>query len=483
MDLQWNDAGSEARFAAYVEGLSRCLGHQDRTEPFRAYCSGLLLPGERKSVEPMAARLRPERTAAEHQSLLHFVGQSPWDSGALLHAVRQAVLPVMTAQGPVTAWVVDDTSFPKKGRHSVGVARQYSGQLGKQDNCQVAVSLSLATAAASLPIAWQLYLPEAWAEDAERRAAAKVPQTVRFQTKQQIALAQITVARKEGVPAGVVLADAGYGNTGGWRDALTTLGLDYVVQVLGTSTVWPPGMTPQVPVGSGRGRPKRLRRGGDDAPVIQLRQLAMDLPDQAWQIVTWREGVAGALTSRFAALRVRPSQGDHRRSEPRPEQWLLIEWPKGADKPTKYWLSTLPEDCAIADIVHMAKHRWVIERDYLELKQELGLGHYEGRGWRGFHHHAALCIAAYGFLVAERAAIPPSGPAIGRVVQMPALPQDYRPRGAATAAGTPRAALHRNAATKDRSRPHHHPTAMSLLQPADRAKPHLQTKIPSFVTQ
>ena len=469
MDLQWSDDGSEARFSAYVVGLSRCLGHKDREAPFRSYCTGLLLPGERKSVEPMAARRRPERTAAEHQSLLHFVGQSPWDGEALLRAVRQSVLPVMTMRSPVTAWIVDDTSFPKKGDHSVGVARQYSGQLGKQDNCQVAVSLSVATATASLPIAWRLYLPEAWAEDAGRRAAAKVPKAVTFQTKQQIALAHIEAARDDGVPAGVVLADAGYGNNSGWRDGLTALGLNYVVQVLGTTTVWPPGMTPKVPDGCGRGRrPKRLRRGGDDAPVVQVRHLVADLLDQAWQTVTWREGVAGELSSRFAALRVRPSQGDHRRSEPRPEQWLLIEWPQDEVKPTKFWLSTLPEDTAIADLVHVAKHRWVIERDYLELKQELGLGHYEGRGWRGFHHHAALCIAAYGFLVAERAAIPPSGhSATDPLVQAPALPDRYRPSGAAPAPGTPCAALHCHTSTADRPRPHPDPTAMSMLRSAN----------------
>ena len=467
MDLQWHDEGSEERFLAYVEGLSRCLGHKDRVEPFRSYCTGLLLPGERKSVEPMAARLRPDRTAAEHQSLLHFVGQSPWDGDALLRAVRQAVVPAMTARSPVTAWIVDDTGFPKKGAHSVGVARQYCGQLGKQDNCQVAVSLSVATAQASLPIAWRLYLPEVWAEDAGRRVDAKVPKTVRFQTKPQIALAQIAAAREDGVPAGVVLADAGYGNTSGWRDGLTALGLDYMVQVLGTTTVWPPGMTPQVPDGGGRGRrPKRLRRGGDDAPVVQVRRLAADLPDQAWQTVTWREGVAGELASRFVALRVRPSQGDHRRSEPRPEQWLLIEWPQDEAEPAKFWLSTLAEDTAIADLVHMAKHRWLIERDYLDLKQELGLGHYEGRGWRGFHHHAALCIAAYGFLVAERAAIPPSGPAAASLVQAPALPDGYRPRGAALAPGAPRATLHCHASAADRPRPHPDPAAMSMLPSA-----------------
>lgn len=188
MDLQWRDGDSEARFGGYVEELSRVMSHADRVAPFRSYCTGLLLPGKRKSVEPMAARLRPDRTSAEHQSLLHFVGQSPWDEVALLRAVRAAVLPVLTAAGPVAAWIVDDTGFPKKGRHSIGVARQYCGQIGKQDNCQVAVSLSVATASASLPVAWRLYLPEAWAADSERRAKAGIPEEVTFRTKPQIAL-------------------------------------------------------------------------------------------------------------------------------------------------------------------------------------------------------------------------------------------------------------------------------------------------------
>ena len=278
-------------------------------------------------------------------------------------------------------------------------------------------------------------------------------------------MAQIAAAREDGVPQGVVLADAGYGNNNDWRDGLTALGLDYVVQVLGTTTVWPPGMTPKVPDRRSHGRqPKRLRQGGDDAPVVQVRKLAADLPDDAWKMVMWREGVASELTSRFAAVRVRPARGDHRRSEPRPEQWLLIEWPHDEDEPTKFWLSTLPEDTAIADLVLMAKHRWLIERDYLELKQELGLGHYEGRGWLGFHHHAALCIAAYGFLVAERAAIPPSGPATtARLVEMPALPNGHRSRGAATAHRTPCRPLDRNAPTPDRPRADTAPAAMSML--------------------
>jgi SRSO17 transposase len=467
MDLEWSDEGSEARFSAYIEALARCLGHQDRVEPFRRYCTGLLLPGGRKSVEPMAARLRPDRTAAEHQSLLHFVGQSPWEGEALLRAVREAVLPAMTAKSPVTAWIVDDTGFPKKGRHSVGVARQYCGELGKQDNCQIAVSLSVATAETSLPIAWRLYLPEPWATDADRRAAAKVPEEVVFATKQQIALEQIRTALDAGVPVGVVLADAGYGNNSGFRDGVAALGLDYVVGVLGNITVWPPGMTPEVPVWHGRGRrPTRLRRGGDDAPVVQVRSLAESLPDESWQIVRWREGVAEDLASRFAAVRVRPAQGDARRSEPRPEHWLLVEWPADKPKPIKFWLSTLPEDTTIEDLVHQAKQRWLIERDYLELKQEMGLGHYEGRGWLGFHHHAALCIAAYGFLVAERVALPPSGSPTARLVQAPALPDGQRSRGAPTAARTPRAALDRNASTPDRPRARSTSATMSMLQSA-----------------
>jgi SRSO17 transposase len=465
MDLQWRDGDSEARFGGYVEELSRVMSHADRVAPFRSYCTGLLLPGKRKSVEPMAARLRPDRTSAEHQSLLHFVGQSPWDEVALLRAVRAAVLPVLTAAGPVEAWIVDDTGFPKKGRHSAGVARQYCGQLGKQDNCQVAVSLSVATASASLPVAWRLYLPEAWAADSERRAKAGVPEEVTFRTKPQIALSQIQAALREGVGPGTVLADAGYGNDSGFRTGVSALELDYVVGVLGTTTVWPPGMAPAVPAWRGRGRrPKRLRRGGDAAPVVQIRALAEGLPAEAWRVVTWREGTAKPLASRFAALRVRPARGDSRRSVPRPEEWLLVEWPEGELQPTKFWLSNLSADTLIVRLVYLAKLRWLIERDYLELKQELGLGHYEGRGWRGFHHHGALCVAAYGFLLAERAAIPPSGPGSAWLVKTPVLPDCHRPRGAAAPAGATHPAIDRDPAQTHRPRPRTDPAAMSVLR-------------------
>ncbi len=465
MDLRWRDGDSEARFSAYVEHLSSCLGHADRVAPLRSYCTGLLLPGDRKSVEPMAARLRPERTSAEHQSLLHFVGQSSWDEKALLRSVRAAVLPVMTARRPIEAWIVDDTAFPKKGRHSVGVGRQYCGQLGKQDNCQVAVSLSLATSEASLPVAWQLYLPEAWAEDGARRRKAKVPERIGFQTKPEIALGQIEAALAEGLAPGVTLADAGYGNSSAFRDGLAALGLAFVVGVSETATVWPQGMTPVVPTGRGHGRrPKRLRRGGDAAPVEQVAALTKSLPAEAWREVSWREGSAEVLASRFAALRIRPAQGDHRRSAPRPEHWLLAEWPQDETEPSKFWFSNLPADTPIERLVFLAKLRWLIERDYLELKQELGLGHYEGRGWPGFHHHGALCIAAYGFLVAEKAAIPPSDKETARLVQAPELPAGHRPRGSPDPNRATCAPVDRHTTTKNRPCPGAKPAPMSLLR-------------------
>ncbi len=473
MDLQWHDGDSEARFSAYVEALSSCLGHADRLAPFGSYCTGLLMEGDRKSVEPMAARLRPDRTSAEHQSLLHFVGQSPWDARALLRAVRASVLPVMTARQPIEAWIVDDTGFPKKGKHSVGVARQYCGPLGKQDNCQVAVSLSVATREASLPVAWQLYLPTSWAEDAARRRAAKVPEGIGFQTKPEIALEQITLALAEGIAPGVVLADAGYGNSSAFRDGLEALGLAFVVGVSETTTVWPPGITPTVPTGLGRGRrPKNLRRRGDDAPVIQIAALAKNLPAEAWREVSWRAGTAEKLSARFAALGIRPAQGDHRRGEPRPEQWLLIEWPHDDAERTRFWFSTLPAGTPIERLVYLAKLRWLIERDYQELKQELGLGHYEGRGWRGFHHHGALCIAADGFLVAEKAALPPSAGKTTRLVKAPALPAGYRAHGSANPNRTPRAAIDRHTATPDRPRPGEKLAPMSMLY-ADQSGPSL----------
>ena len=424
---------SEQRLQEYLSRLTAVLGHADRKARLVGYCTGLLLPGERKSVEPMAARLEPAQVPSLHQALHHFVATAGWRDEAVLAAVREQVLPALTRHDPITAWIIDDTSFPKKGTHSVGVARQYCGQLGKQENCQVAVSLSIANAWASLPIAFELYLPEDWSGDPARRTKAGVPTELGFRTKPEIALMQIRRALEDGVPPGVILGDAGYGIDTGFRTALSELALVYVLGVQSSLGVWPPGCGPLPPKPwSGKGRPPKLWRRDAEHQPVTAKDLALTLPPSAWQTVSWREGRSGALEGRFAAVRVRPSHRDCWRAEPHAEEWLLIEWPEGKKEPSKYWLSTLPAATTLVDLVGTAKLRWRIERDYQELKQELGLDHFEGRGWRGFHHHATLCIAAYGFLVRERSLFPPQDRFRG---QAPALPTGWRPRGHSAASG------------------------------------------------
>jgi SRSO17 transposase len=425
----------ESRLAAYLDAIVGGLGHARRAASARAYCTGLLLPGERKSIEPMAARLEPAHVQAKHQSLHHVVAQADWNDAAVLAAVRAQVLPAIERHGPVRYWILDDTSFPKQGKHSVGVARQYCGQLGKQDSCQVAVSLSVANDYASLPIAYRLFLPEAWADDPARRAKAGVPDTIGFETKTAIALGQLRQALADGVPVGIVLGDPGYGDETDFRLGVTELALRYVLGVRSGTSVWAPGTEPLPPLPwSGRGRrPTRLRRAADHQPVT-LKTLALSLTARAWRTVTWREGTQGELASRFAAVRVRPAHRDTQRSEPWPQEWLLIEWSQGDAEPAKYWFSNLPRRTPLKRLVQIAKARWLIERDYQNLKQALGLGHYEGRNWRGFHHHVSLCIAAYGFLIAERCLSPPQQRFIRRRVKAPALPAGFQPRGAAGAA-------------------------------------------------
>jgi SRSO17 transposase len=413
-----------------MDGLATAAGHEDRQEPLKNYCKGLLLPGERRSIEPMAARLNPNNVQATRQSLHHLVAKAPWSDEALLEQVRSQILPSMQKQGPVVAWIVDDTGFPKKGKHSVGVTRQYCGQVGKQENCRVAVSLSVATWSSSLPLAYRLYLPKDWTEDAERREKAEVPEEIEFQTKPEIALDQIRAAVAAKVARGVVLADAAYGINTEFREGLTELELQYVVGVQNSMTVWEPGKQPLPAKPRGRmGRPPRLLQRTSDHQPVSVKQLAMGLSASAFKEITWREGTDRKLRSRFAAVRVRPAHRDYEKAEPRAEEWLLIERPRGETEPTKYWLSTLPGNTQLKALVKMAKQRWIIERDYQELKQELGLGHFEGRNWRGFHHHATLCIAAYGFLVAERNRFSPSARAghLGFVALRQA--PDFRPRG------------------------------------------------------
>ena len=415
------------RFAAYIGELTKVVGHADRAGPLRDYCSGLLATEGRRSVEPMAAVTAPAQVSAQHQKLLHFVANSTWSDEEMLAKVGELVTPAIERHGAIEAWIIDDTSFPKKGRHSVGVHHQYCGQLGKQANCQVAVTLSIANHHGSLPIAYRLYLPRAWTDDKPRRTKAHVPPSVRFKTKPQIALEQIRAALKASVAPGVVLMDASYGTNSALRQAITELGLCYVAAII--STV-------------------KVRQICEDKPKprrVSVATLARSLPKHAWRTITWREGSNARLRSRFARVRVHvaPMQGEARFAE----ETLLIEWPKDEAAPTKFWLATVDRDMPLSALVDLAKLRWRIERDYQELKQEIGLGHYEGRTWRGFHHHGTLSIAAYGFLISERERIPPSGPCCAAAIEKSALPSGYRPRGAPDPTAAPRSQLDR-----------HHPT-------------------------
>lgn len=405
MDRQRSDASAQ-RFSAYLDELASVIGHAARVGPMRDYCTGLLLPCERKSVEPMAAATAPGQTSAQHQSLLHFIAQGAWSDAAVLGKVREVVLPRIESHGAIEAWIVDDTGFPKYGEHSVGVSHQYCGQVGKQTNCQIAVTLSLANHHASLPVAYRLYLTEAWAKDEARRKTAGIPAEIEFTTKPKMALQQIEWAVEAGLPRGVVLMDGAYGSDLSFRKRMTELDLTYSVAVRGRTLV---------------------AKSTPDAEPLGAAALAKGLPQRDWRTIVWRDGTNTPLKSRFQRVRVRAAgEGTTGREPP---EWLLMEWPKGEKEPTKFWLSTLPETMPLDRMIDITMMRWRIERDYHDLKQEVGLGHFEGRGWRGFHHHATMCIAAYGFLVSERGAFPPSGSGTRNFIQGSAVPDGYRPRG------------------------------------------------------
>ena len=425
--------GTSERFDAYLEHLAEGLGHADRHSGLRGYCTGLMLPLSRKSVEPMAASVDPLHASAKHQSLHHFVAKAEWSDEEMLRRVAQWVVPTMDFSGGGW-WIIDDTGFPKKGKHSVGVARQWCGMLGKQDNCQAAVSVSLSCEHGSLPVAWRLYLPQEWTDDAERRLKAGVPEQVSFATKTQIALEQLGDLLARGAPRHCVLADAAYGVDYAFRRALTDMGLLYMVGITSAVVVWPPGVEPLPPEPySGRGRPPVMPRRTAERQPVDVKTLAQSLPPTAWQSVAWREGTNDTLCGRFAAVRVRHAGGNAGKARLRPQEWLLVEWPVDEPEPTKYYLSTLPADTTLEALVAAAHQRWRIERDYQDLKQDFGLGHYEGRGWRGFHHHAALSIAAYGFLMAERLSAKSDQTKKNFLeCQTPALPADYMPRGRPT---------------------------------------------------
>jgi SRSO17 transposase len=388
----------------FLDSMLDGMGRVERVAAMRAYVMGLLLDGERKSIEPMAARLvdSPREVEAMRQRLQQAVSVATWSDSTMFERLAGMV----EAELPgVEALVLDDTGFAKKGKHSVGVARQYSGTLGRVDNCQVAVSLHLAGEGSSACIAFDLYVPEEWAKDGDRREKAGIPEGLEFRTKHEIALAQIDRALASGVRKHVVLADAGYGDSTAFRGALMTRGLTYVVAVNGEPVVWPPESDPQP-----RPAPHRKKRHVDaDHPPERIQDLAARL---TYRKVTWREGSRGWQASRFAAVRIRTAHRHVAGDPPSDEQWLLAEWPKDKSAPCRFWLASLPRATSIRTLVRKAKLRWRVERDYEELKQEVGLDHFEGRTWRGFHHHATLCALAHGFLALRRALFPPEQDAL-----------------------------------------------------------------------
>ena len=389
----FTDAALRQRFLEYVTAVLPDLGRKDRQPWAAAYVRGLLLEGERKSIEPMAKRL-PDGNV---QALQHFIGKSPW----LYEPVRQRVAGVLCPEMGPGLWIVDDTGFPKQGKHSVGVARQYSGTLGKVANCQVAVSLHHATATASLPVDWALFLPEEWTKDPDRCAAAGVPMPVHHQPKWRLALALLDHARTWGLADQRVIADAGYGTIAEFRAALRDRRLPYAVGIESGTGVWTRRPRRHRRPDTGRGRPPtRWDYGGHRPPSVV--DVARALPAAAYHTVTWREGSKGTLRSRFARVRVWPSHGYCKGKPPECEQWLLLEWPVEAAQPTKYWLVTGPRRLSLVQLVRWAKARWRVEQDYAQLKNELGLDHFEGRRWLGWHHHVTMTTMAYGFLIREQ---------------------------------------------------------------------------------
>jgi SRSO17 transposase len=391
------------RLAAFAEDLFASIPRKDQRRWGQRYLRGLLLDGKRKSIQPMAARLARGDPAADayavEQALQQFVNQSPWDPVPVRRRLAERMT---TAIGPA-AWVIDDTAFPKFGRHSVGVAPQYCGALGKVANCQVGVSVHAVTDQASCPINWRLFLPEAWDADAERRRKAHVPTTERHRPKWQLALELLDELAGWGLQAPVVLADAAYGEVGEFRLGLEQRRLAYVVQVPGTISAYPEEVAPEPVAYAGRGRRPvaryRQRR-------CSLRQLMGDVGERAARTVAWREGADGQrLRSRFVALRVRPAGVKLRRATrggELPVRWLLAEWPQGEPEPVKYWLANLPAEVSLARLVGLAKLRWRVEHDYRELKDALGLDHFEGRSFTGWHHHVTLVSVAHAFVTLER---------------------------------------------------------------------------------
>jgi SRSO17 transposase len=420
----------EERLAAYLDRLANAAGHADRAVPLKHYCTALLLPGERKSVEPLAARLAPENLQRLYESLHHLVAKAPWSDETILSQVRNYVLEILKKKSRILAWIVDDIQLPKHGPYSVGVTRRPCGDSGNQAYCQVAVSLLIAASNWDLPIAWRLYLPESWAGDRRGRRRTGVPEEIKFQAKPGIGLEQIRRAVETSIPRGIVLAGPDYGIDTQFREAVAELGLHYVLGVRSETKVWWSGKQALLagpPKATGHRR--MVRRQVEEPRIVSVKELALTLPPSAWMGLRFPTSVEPGQGSRFAKAGVRSAHREYWKADFFPKEWLVIEWPQGKPEPINFWLSNLPPEAQLKDMTDLTPQRFFGERAFRELKQELGLGHYEGRGWRGFHHHATLCTAAYGFLVAERNRFSPSARAGYLRLPIPKVSPDFRPRG------------------------------------------------------
>lgn len=393
------------RLVEFTGEMFEPMRRKDQRRWGEVYLRGLMLDGKRKSIEPMAARLAD----GDEQCLQQFVNQSPWDEVP----VRRALARRMSRELAPEGWVIDDTGFPKFGKMSVGVARQYSGALGKVGNCQIGVSINACSDEASCPLDWRLFIPEEWDEQTkfnkERRKKAHLPEDVRHVEKWRLALEMIDELRAWGLEPPVILADGAYGDITEFRSGLEDRGLSYVVDVKGGTSAYREDVVPELPGYQGTGRPPKPRYREDPS---SLKALALAAGKQAAVTVTWREGTRGKMTSRFLALRVRPANLQlrnhaNRNGEQLAVCWLICEWPSREEEPVKYWLSNLPADTPLKDLVRLGKLRWRIEHDYRELKDALGLDHFEGRTYRGWNHHVTLVSVAHAFLTLERRRRPP----------------------------------------------------------------------------
>lgn len=378
----------------FFDQIGDVLQNKRRRASFAMYALGLLGDGERKSAEPIAARACGDPTLCDayHARLLHFIADSVWSDHGVRRAATKYAIAAMVDREPITAWIVDDTGFLKQGKHSVGVQRQYTGSAGKVTNCQIGVSLSVATRTEHLPLDFELYLPERWTDDPKRRREAKIPDEVVFKTKLDLALAMIERAVEDEVPGDILLADSAYGDSYTFRETVRLLGLDYAVGIHGPTTVW---------------RVDKLRRRV--GPAISARDLALTIGPKGFRRTTWREGTKEALSSRFALRRVVPAHDDGTDPAQREDVWLLMEWPDGEREPMKYFMATLPRDATRKQIVRIVKERYRTERLYQDLKGELGLDHFEGRSFAGWHHHISVALCCYAFVLSERVRhFPPS---------------------------------------------------------------------------